>query len=124
MRPQRLPWGSPKTHGRRSHATEPDELLDTPGPSRRASISGVSAAAYLRAHDHEALAVRLPRGPDQADPDIARRRGSHVLLDGSCPGLVIDRRRTTSGQWQGLVVRVEESRLIIDWVSGDRITKP
>lgn len=48
----------------------------------------------------------------------------HVLLDGSCPGLVIDRRKTVDGQWQGLVVRVEENRLIIDWVSGDRITKP
>ncbi len=57
----------------------------------------------------------------RTSPDAEVR---HVLLDGSCPGLVIDRRKSASGQWQGLVVRVEENRLIIDWVSGDRITKP
>ena len=46
----------------------------------------------------------------------------HIWLDRTCPGLLMDRRKTVTGDWEGLVIRIEDHQLIIDWVPDERIS--
>lgn len=68
--------------------------------------------------DFGSLADRVGRGKaSQLDEGRVR----HVWLDSSRPALVLDRRKVC-GRWQGLVARVEDGQLHVDWVTGDRIS--